>query len=592
MQQGRASTIRFNEWICVCAHYEKAVARIGRQVYQGYARGLVTDYGCMEMCKEISQAFADSKKIRADLEEELERDALRGLSVAESEKAEEFMELTPSAKLFRKLKLFTTKLMGKQAVNRGLETYRNQVRDLSRDLGLRALAAFEKEPILKIESHHKLCLLATKLDQDAAMKWEEITGSGNKDGEKGGMGSLSFHELLISFLANFANFSQGTHLGKILMKVFKYDQKEEQKKLTKQFQGTKTAEVLEEQIAEVEEPDLDIGRELETMERDYEITPTDWGLPPRPEVDTWIPDTVGTWSSDIKETAKPTAPPSNTHADQIAPPSSSVAGKPVDSPKPQVLRQRAQPEASKGAEAWVSSGPEKPAVPEPELWTPPPPLTPRVGQSPVSTPVPEPWSPPDVSAPRIGQVAPISIEDSEADWASESPETSFAETEPSRPRLGSPSSAPLTPRPDAAPQLSTPNRADATAKPVAPLPPLPPLPKREPPAQDLTPPPTPLKPAEPSFLSAKTEPAAAGDDPLLRLLRSEDDLLPEFLRERSDDESISDAVPYIPALPTGLDGDSDLNLTIMPFGTAPHKKLPDDDNDEGGEPFIPQMPDA
>ena len=44
MQNGKVSTIRFNEWVCVCAQYEKAVARIGRQVYQAYSRGLVSDY--------------------------------------------------------------------------------------------------------------------------------------------------------------------------------------------------------------------------------------------------------------------------------------------------------------------------------------------------------------------------------------------------------------------------------------------------------------------------------------------------------------------------------------------------------------------
>ena len=140
MQNGKVSTIRFNEWICVCAQYEKAVARIGRQVYQAYSRGLVSDYACIEMCKDISQAFSDSKQIRADLEEELERDALRGLSVEEARKAEEVLQLTEGQKFVRKVKLKFTKLMGKQAVNRSLQSYRDRVRDLSRDLGLRALA--------------------------------------------------------------------------------------------------------------------------------------------------------------------------------------------------------------------------------------------------------------------------------------------------------------------------------------------------------------------------------------------------------------------------------------------------------------------
>ena len=309
-------------------------------------------------------------------------------------------------------------------------------------LVLRALASFDKEPILKIESHHRLCVLAAKLDQDASAKWEEITGSGKKDGEKGGMGSLSFHTLVISFLANFANFSQGTHLGKIMMKIFKYDQKEEQKKLTKQFQGTKTAEVLEEQIAEVEEPDLDIGREMETMERDYEVTPMEWGLPPRPEAEAWVPDTVGTWSSDIKETPKPKAPappPSIVQADRVTPPSVDEVSKPVDSPKPQVLRQRTRPDAAKGAEAWVSGGPEKTTAPETESWAPQPPsMPPRVGQAPISAPDPEPWIPPAASTPRIGQSAPSHEDELEEDWASESPESFLRRSRTDSASIGSP----------------------------------------------------------------------------------------------------------------------------------------------------------
>lgn len=571
MQNGRVSTIRFNEWICVCAQYEKAVARIGRQVYQAYTRGLVSDYACMEMCKEISQAFADSKQIRADLEEELERDALRGLSVEEAKKAEEVLQLTEGQKFMRRVKLKMTKLMGRQAVNRSLQSYRDRVRDLSRDLGLRALALHDKEPILKMESHLRLCQLAVKLDEDSNKKWEEIV-SGKS--EKGGL-DISFHHMLISFIGSFANFSRNTALGKMLLKLVKYNPEEEERKLTKQFEGTTTAAALEAQMAEVEEPDLDIGREMASMEQEYEETPADWGLPPRPAMESWVPDIASSWSPDISE-PEPTP---------VAPPSP-----PVDLPKPQVVRQRpAEPAKS----AWAPSAP----VGEPDSWVPPAPAS---------------------SAPRIAQVAKASDDDEEVDdWASEGFDEEAAHDSGARlgsapgatPRVGAPAveqpAQPAAYRAESPPSPARPAASTAPSSPIAskaqpaeeiPLPPLPPLPSRPLRSTETPPPhPAPLRPSVPPRPSAPPRPAVpappssvpAADDPLLKLLRSEpvaepmddDNLLPAFLRERQDDDS--DLSNFIPDLPDSVDS----SLKIMPFGTS--RKKPDEG---GGESFIPQMP--
>ncbi len=557
MQNGKVSTIRFNEWICVCAQYEKAVARIGRQVYQAYSRGLVSDYACMEMCKDISQVFADSKQIRADLEEELERDALRGLSVEEAKKAEEVLQLTEGQKFMRRVKLKMTKLMGRQAVNRSLQSYRDRVRDLSRDLGLRALALHDKEPILKMDSHIRLCQLAVKLDEDSNKKWEEIVAGKS---EKGGL-DISFHHMLVSFVGSFANFSRNTALGKMLLKLVKYNPEEEEKKLTKQFEGTTTAAALEAQMAEVEEPDLDIGREMASMEREYEETPTDWGLPPRPAMESWVPDIASSWSPDISE---PELTP-------VAPPPSP----PVETPKPQVVRQRpAEPAKS----AWTPSAPVEELH---DSWVPPAPAP---------------------AAPRIGQTA-ASVDDEEfEDWASEGSEEEVSSSPGARlggapgatPHIGTPTvvEQPIPPKPPAAAiPPSPPAPRPQPSEEEIPLPPLPPLPSR-PLRSTETPTPRPSAPPHPSAPPRSAVPGPAsgaptGDDPLLKLLRSEpvaeplddDNLLPAFLRERQDDDS--DLSSFIPDLPDSVDS----SLKAMPSGT--HRKRPDEG---GGESFIPQMP--
>lgn len=416
MEQGRVSTIRFNEWICVCAQYEKAVARLGRQVYQGYSRGLVRDHQAVEMCKEISQAFGDSKQIRADMEEELERDALHGLSVEEAKAAEEILELTQGEKIMRNIKLQVTKFLGRGAVNRSLQSYRDRVRDLSRDLGLRALAVYEKdEPVLKLEGHKRLCQLALNLDAESNKKWDEITKSKT---ESGGL-NLSFHTQLISFIASFASFSRGTAIGKMLLKALKYDAREEEKKLTKQFEGSKTAEALEAQMAEVDEPDMDIGREMATMERDYVTTPTEWGLPPRTNDDAWIPDTSDTWSSTVEEAPpKPAALRPNTPVPAMPPKPGAVGS--GDGPKPQVLRQRRPSDSLSGAEAWAMGNSAPPAPSEPEAWSAPAGPT-RIGQAPAPT----------ASSPAFESMdddwgsAPVSTSQAEApveDWAADDDE--------------------------------------------------------------------------------------------------------------------------------------------------------------------------
>ena len=611
MQQGRASTIRFNEWICVCAQHEKAIARIGRQVYQGYSRGLITDVHAIEICKEISQCFADSKNIRAELEEELERDALRGLSAEEARAAEEVLDMTASEKAVRRAKLKLTKFMGRGAVNRSLQTYRDRVVVLSRDLGLRALAVNDSQPLLKIQAHMRLCQLAVKLEEDSNKKWEEITQSKNAKGTT----DLSFHTMLISFVANFASFSRGTAIGKMLLKLMKYDPKEEEKKLTKQYEGSKTADALVAQMAEVEEPDPDIGREMATMERDYVETPSDWGLPGQEVADTWIPYTSDNWSPDPADGPIPPAAPA-------PPPPPRPAATAADGPKPQVLRQRRPVDQMKGGEAWAS--PSEPA----EEWAPPAAPTARIGQAPplASAAEPEDWSTEDVEedfpaapGPRLGAnpiagampskpaalpAMPLNPAQIGGGMPPKSPLAGQMPPKPVGPGPGAPPAMP--PKPGALSPGGMPPKPGITGSgqpgtPSAPTdPPLPPLPWERPAAaaEPALPPLPPLPPmpmrsldipvATPSPARTPVPAPSTDGDPLLRLLRPEptpdpkndDDLLPAFLRERKDDESL-DSSSFIPDLPDSVDS----GLKIIPFGSQPKK------NDEPPDTFIPSMPD-
>lgn len=697
MKDGRFSTIRFNEWICISAQYEKAIARIGKQVYQGYSKGLVTDFTSIELCRDIAETFREAKELREEMEEELERDALDGLNQEEAAKADEVRELTQAQRTKRAMKLKLTMFMGRQSINRTLATHRNKVKELSRDLGQRALICFPEEPVLKVRGHKSLCRLANKLQEDADTKWEEITAS------KGKGGGLSFHTILFGFIGDFARFSKGTHLGRMILKYFKYDESEENKKLTQQYAGTQTAEALQAQMAEIDEPMLDVGREIDNMQQEYEGSLDEWNTSPSddgfedgqvteesydfsadaevewtPDADAWNPDdSVDNDFLDAVADVPDVGSPSTTPA-------------PPTPASPKLLRKRPEPEAESWMseptpepEAWLSEPdpePENwmadgPSVPEPAAPEPPPAFTPKITSEPAaeapadSSSDPDDWGwgsedstsepEPSLSSP-LGQTPAQNDPQPLASPVSEEPESTtefrskptskkppfvkskqadkpLAEVDgwgsatasdgwdtPSSDGWDTPASdgwdtpaadgwdtpaAPSAPPTPQAPKeedygWGTPAAAEPKAKPPEPTAPQKPAP--EPPAPK--PAAGPLHDIDPTLdtmtidvkkLAERIRAESDPDDPLLKLLDTQggsgiekpgdsgdlgDDLLPDFLRDRTEDEPSADDT-FIPELPSFLESEDAPNLEIVPFGSTPDAK-----EDEDDDPFIPQMP--
>lgn len=680
MKDGRFSTIRFNEWICISAQFEKAIARIGKQVYQGYSKGLVTDFTSIELCRDIAETFREAKELREEMEEELERDALDGLNQEEAAKADEVRELSQAQRTKRAMKLKLTMFMGRQSINRTLATHRNKVKELSRELGQRALICFPEEPVLKVRGHKSLCRLANKLQEDADAKWQEITAS------KGKGGGLSFHTILFGFIGDFARFSKGTHLGKMILKYFKYDEDEENKKLSQQYAGTKTAEALKAQMAEIDEPMLDVGREIDNMQQEYEGSLDEWTTAPAddgfddgpvteepynfsadaevewsPDADAWNPDDGVDNDfldavADIPDvgTTKPSAP---------APPTPA---------SPKLLRKRPEPEA----ESWMAD-----STPEPEAWLSEPEPEPEnwMSEEPAAPPssAPEPsaaFAPKINSEPAAEEPAAASSDPDDWGWGSEEsssgfdsaisaspaqakppkkpepiseePESAtefrskptskkppFVKSKQSEKPLGEPDGWGSTPSSDGwdtpstdgwdtpasdgwdtpaassdPPSPKPPEEEDygwstpAAAKPE-PKPPEPAAPK----SPATQPKPDPIHEVDPTLdtmtidvkkLAERIRAESNPDDPLLKLLDTQggsgiekpgdsgdlgDDLLPDFLRDRTEDEPSADDA-FIPELPSFLESEDAPNLEIVPFGSTPDK----DDEDE--DPFIPQMP--
>ena len=130
---------------------------------------------------------------------------------------------------------------------------------------------FKNQPIVEEKTHVALCQLADQLHIDSDAKWNQLVEHNRQSGS-----SLSIVTIIRSFVASMTNFSKGTAFGKAVVRYLKYDEEQEQKKLSQQFKGRHTLAMLRAQMAEVEEPDLDNSRELAKMEKDFEEGVEDW----------------------------------------------------------------------------------------------------------------------------------------------------------------------------------------------------------------------------------------------------------------------------------------------------------------------------
>lgn len=484
------------------AQCERAVSRLGKQCYQGYARGLIKDKIALGMCHEMSETFKEAKTVRAELEEEIERDALDGLSLEEAKKADEHRNVTQVGKAKREAKLRLTRFAGRQTVNWNLQNHRDKVKKLSHELGMRALLLHESEPLLEVKGHQTLCELANRLDEDANKKWDEIVAGGDVKGAKG-ISALSFHTILVQFLANFANFSKGTQLGDLMLRFFKYDSAEQEQRLAAHYEGTEAAVALQAQLNEVEEPDLDIGRELATMEEAYTATPAEWNMEPV-EAEAWVPDT-GTWGEE-----ETTGAPAAAVSEEASWGSSSEGDWSADADKP--------------AETWSASPSTTPAAPAAS----------EAASDWSSTPAP--MAP--QQAPRIGQAPPPAPSDDD-DWPDMGQPPAPAA---SAPRVSAPT--PAAPPPADPPPLNL-DIPDPTQK--APIEISIPTPPSVPSPGTVATPPSKRGPSGAKPPAGEAPPLQL-DIPIPQGPQPGDELLPAHLRNRTEEPGSQ--APFVPQLPS------------------------------------------
>ena len=128
MSQAQVSTILFNEWICVSAEEEKTLSRIGKGVYSAFLKKKLVDPTAIDYCSQISELFNEARVIREELQDEMERDALKGLSLEETKKLDSDFEPGPVQKIVRSAKLFTSRIVGRVNISQRLGSHRNKIK--------------------------------------------------------------------------------------------------------------------------------------------------------------------------------------------------------------------------------------------------------------------------------------------------------------------------------------------------------------------------------------------------------------------------------------------------------------------------------
>lgn len=139
-------TLLFNEWITLVGLHEELLASIGNDLFREFARGKAAyDFATTEICREIATRLAQCQQHQDEVLRELGHG--RGL--------------------------LTRGLAGWYA-ERSLSSFRANVLELQLQLGRRALAVYDTQPLLEGQAHRDRCLASVRLGRAAERKWQEI----------------------------------------------------------------------------------------------------------------------------------------------------------------------------------------------------------------------------------------------------------------------------------------------------------------------------------------------------------------------------------------------------------------------------------
>jgi hypothetical protein len=213
-----------NEWICITAQYEKMINRLGKQLYQAYKSGELTDEDACAHCRVLDGIFEQAKSVRSELKFDVECRLGSRLKTQAGE-----------AKLKKRakggLKPFLSASILGYWDERNMPGYRESARDSIAALANRALASADRNtPLLHTKQHQKLCELALALETDCQKSWQQVIQLREKQ-----RNVLTFDTISVNFLVSFAAFMRKQRHGKKFLKFVKYNETVELAKLLARY---------------------------------------------------------------------------------------------------------------------------------------------------------------------------------------------------------------------------------------------------------------------------------------------------------------------------------------------------------------------
>lgn len=214
-----------NEWVCVTGQYEKALLRIGRDLYRAHQDRKLFDQDAVEMCYVLEGIFLQAKCVREELKFDLRS------AVARNSKAKN----AHVGQAKRKVGGFVSRRVLDFWDHLNIPKYKEAAGGTIMELSNRALSCADRgEPLIDSADHLKMCELALALEKECQRCWERL---GQLKEDKQNNKGLSVSALTVQMIVGVGQFAKKSKHGKRVLKILKYNETVEKAKLLGRFVG-------------------------------------------------------------------------------------------------------------------------------------------------------------------------------------------------------------------------------------------------------------------------------------------------------------------------------------------------------------------
>lgn len=233
----KAASLHLNQWICITGQYEKALMRLGRDLYRAYKNGSLNDLESCDHCEVLDGIFNQAKSVRSELKMDLE---IRVSSQSRVGHAQ-----------VRRAKRTVGNFLSKRFLDlwdqMNIPKYKESAAGTILELAQRALSKYDNgDPILESEDHRKVCRLALALEKECQSCWESLIEL--KESHKEGKGSLSISTITVQLAVGAGKFARKSKHGQLIAKMINYNETVEKARLMAQFVGRPEEYALREHL--------------------------------------------------------------------------------------------------------------------------------------------------------------------------------------------------------------------------------------------------------------------------------------------------------------------------------------------------------